>query len=149
VLWLFHAAGAPLAAEGVEVVNMRTLSAAAASARLDVAEIVGGPSFGSIVPYTVVHFPIASDGMWEGMTNIAPMQRYRFNGYAGRKETDDYYVHPDCVLAVAQQLLRMRFKRYQACPGVTITPSSFDDGEQYPIANGRGEWLTEPLARVA
>jgi hypothetical protein len=39
VLWLFHAAGAPLAAEGVEVVNMRTLSAAAASARLDVAEI--------------------------------------------------------------------------------------------------------------
>ncbi|NBX86878.1 MAG: NAD(+) synthase [Proteobacteria bacterium] len=51
-----------------------------------------------------------------------------------------YYVTQDCVLAVAQQLLRMRFKRYQACPGVTITPSSFDDGERYPIANGM-EWL--------
>jgi NAD+ synthase len=59
-----------------------------------------------------------------------------------------YWVGESCVLAVAQQLLRMRFKRYQACPGVTITRSSFDDGEKYPIANGRGEWLTEPLAKA-
>jgi NAD+ synthase len=59
-----------------------------------------------------------------------------------------YHITQDCVVEVAKQLLRMRFKRYQACPGVTITRSSFDDGEKYPIANGRGEWLTEPLAKA-
>jgi len=35
VLWLFHAAGAPLPEQTVEVVNMRTLSAEQACARLD------------------------------------------------------------------------------------------------------------------
>jgi NAD+ synthase len=58
-----------------------------------------------------------------------------------------YHITQDCVIAVAQQLLRMRFKRYQACPGVTITPSSLDAGEQYPIANGT-EWLTYGLEKA-
>jgi hypothetical protein len=39
VKWLFHAAGAPLTEESVEVVNMRTLTPEEACARLDAADI--------------------------------------------------------------------------------------------------------------
>ena len=39
VQWLFHAAEAPLQADTLEVVNMRTLSAAECCARLDAPEI--------------------------------------------------------------------------------------------------------------
>lgn len=39
VQWLFHAAEAPLAAESVEVVNMRTLTPEEACARLDAADV--------------------------------------------------------------------------------------------------------------
>jgi NAD+ synthase len=55
-----------------------------------------------------------------------------------------YYITQDCVLAVAQKLRSMRFKRYQAPPGVTVTASSFDDGEKYPIAGGLA-WLAQWL----
>lgn len=39
VQWLFHAAGAPLATETVEVVNMRTLTPEEACARLDAGDV--------------------------------------------------------------------------------------------------------------
>ena len=39
VQWLFHAGGAPLTVESVEVVNMRTLTAEQACARLDSPEV--------------------------------------------------------------------------------------------------------------
>lgn len=103
----------------------------------DVAEIVGGPSawFGN----AEASFPERHDPRWEdGLAERAPMQRWMAYG------EPLYAVHPDCVEAVIRQVLRVRFKRYQACPGVTMTTGSFDDGENYPIANGDA-WVTEGL----
>lgn len=47
-----------------------------------------------------------------------------------------YLISLELVKAVVQRYMLNRFKRYQACPGTTITKASFDDGEKFPIANG-------------
>jgi NAD+ synthase len=116
--------------------------------RLDVAEIVErghtylkDPSF-RFVPEGQVDESVGQ--IWRKKPAMQHWHAFEdsFPGPSG--SFTQYWVGESCVLAVVQQLLRMRFKRYQACPGVTITPSSFDDGEKYPLANGL-TWLTEPL----
>jgi len=79
-----------------------------------------------------------------------PMQRFWSTPY-DRYDDDSplcYQITEDCVEAVARQVMLMRYKRYQAPPGASVTPGSLDAGEDYPLANATG-WLNHPVTMVA
>lgn len=78
------------------------------------------------------------------MNSAKPAMQHWKHSERGRDDPETWTVSPECVLAVIELVLRMRFKRYQACPGVTITQGSFDDGERFPIANATN-WLRQGL----
>lgn len=112
--------------------------------RMGVAEIVGS---GAMVVGGSQEVNFTTHSLRHLIGKKGPMQHWT-HSEAGRDDPETWTVAPSCVQAVVELVLRMRYKRYQACPGVTITAGSFDDGERFPIANAT-MWVMEGLAKAA